>query len=145
MKKKDFIYRRIKRTYKNIIETIKKDSSLRFMLIMPVVGLIYYGFILATGNSIPCLFYTLTGYYCPGCGLTTMVLFIGEADFLRAFEANRAVFVILPFVILLYIASILSKFICSNRIKIIYEKHKVIVEMLLLVYLIAFGIIRNIT
>jgi hypothetical protein len=45
---------------------------------------------------IPCLWTTLFGYHCPGCGLTTASINIVKLDFVGAWEANPLAFLILP-------------------------------------------------
>ncbi len=37
------------------------------------------------GSLQPCLFHTLTGYYCPGCGGSRAVMALLHGDFLRSF------------------------------------------------------------
>lgn len=59
---------------------------------------LFYAFIciLAGHPLIPCLFHTVTGLYCPGCGVSRMCLSILSLDFASAFKANAAVFLLLP-------------------------------------------------
>lgn len=45
---------------------------------------------------IPCLWSTIFGVKCPGCGLTTATVFILKFQFAAAWEANRLAFIILP-------------------------------------------------
>lgn len=44
----------------------------------------------------PCLFRTLTGLYCPGCGITRMLHALVHGDFVRAFGMNAMVLAMLP-------------------------------------------------
>ena len=53
--------------------------------IVLLVGLFYYLVICVTGKRIPCLFYTITGLYCPGCGITRMAVSLLRLDFEKAF------------------------------------------------------------
>ena len=59
---------------------------------------LFYAFIciLAGHPLVPCLFHTVTGLYCPGCGVSRMCLSILSLDFASAFKANAAVFLLLP-------------------------------------------------
>lgn len=64
--------------------------------VLLLAGLAYAGFCKATGWALPCLFYKLTGLYCPGCGVTRMCLALLRLDFPAAFAANKGVFAALP-------------------------------------------------
>ena len=44
----------------------------------------------------PCLYTTCTGQRCPGCGMTTALLFLLDVDLTSAYAANRGIFVVLP-------------------------------------------------
>jgi hypothetical protein len=45
---------------------------------------------------IPCLWKTLFGWTCPGCGISTATMRILEFNFAGAYQANGFVFVVLP-------------------------------------------------
>jgi len=45
---------------------------------------------------IPCIWKTLFGFHCPGCGLTTAFISILELDLKKAFESNWLIFIIMP-------------------------------------------------
>ena len=45
---------------------------------------------------IPCLWKTIFGFHCPGCGLTTAFISIMELDFRKAFESNWIIFILVP-------------------------------------------------
>jgi uncharacterized membrane protein len=46
---------------------------------------------------IPCIWKTIFGFHCPGCGLTTAFINLLELNVKKAFESNRLIFIILPF------------------------------------------------
>jgi hypothetical protein len=46
---------------------------------------------------IPCIWKTLFGFHCPGCGLTAAFISLLKIDFSQAFEKNRLIFIVLPF------------------------------------------------
>ena len=50
------------------------------------------------GFGIPCLFHRITGFKCPGCGITTLCTSLLRFDIRAAFKANPFVFVTLPFI-----------------------------------------------
>lgn len=45
---------------------------------------------------IPCLWKTIFGFHCPGCGLTTALIGLMELDFRKAFESNWIIFILVP-------------------------------------------------
>ncbi len=90
------------------------------------------------GFGIPCIFHRLTGFKCPGCGTTTMLVMLSRLDFKGALGANRFVFATLPFIAFELIFAV------TYRIK--EKKLPSWNEKLLFVYigmLIAWGFIRN--
>ena len=48
---------------------------------------------------IPCIWKSIFGFNCPGCGLTASFISILELNFKKALESNWLIFVILPFVL----------------------------------------------
>lgn len=66
-------------------------------VLLLLVGLAYGGLCMAVGRPlIPCPFYAITGWYCPGCGVSRMCLALLRLDFAAAFQANRLLFLLLP-------------------------------------------------
>ena len=63
------------------------------------VGIAYLIFVSLTGLGIPCIFHTLTGLHCPGCGITRMFVALGRLDFAAAWDANALVLLLLPFLV----------------------------------------------
>ena len=45
---------------------------------------------------IPCLWKTIFGFHCPGCGLTTALISLMNLDFRGAFERNWMIFIVMP-------------------------------------------------
>ena len=60
------------------------------------LGLGYAAFIHLTGWAIPCLFRQVTGFKCPGCGVTSMCLALLRLDFAAAWQANPVLLLLLP-------------------------------------------------
>ena len=58
---------------------------------------------------IPCIWKSLFGFECPGCGLTSALISLIKLDFRNAIESNWIIFVIVP-VGLYYLAKDFSKF-----------------------------------
>jgi len=80
-------------------EKERKKRLVRIWLILLVLGVLYYCFFRVTGIGIPCLFRLITGFKCPGCGISTMLIRITELDLAGAFAANRFLFVTSPFLL----------------------------------------------
>lgn len=66
-----------------------------------LLGIAYVIFVKITGWGLPCPIKLVTGKYCPGCGISRMLLAMLTLDFEAAYYANRLLFFLLP-VILLY-------------------------------------------
>ena len=75
-------------------------------LIILAGGILYLKVISPTFNiHIPCIFKTITGLDCPGCGLTRASLALLDGDLYQAFRYNMLVFIITPLLALyLYLA-----------------------------------------
>lgn len=104
-----------------------------------LLGLAYLAFVRLTGWRIPCPFYTVTGFLCPGCGITRMMVALSLPDLAAAYAANPAVFCAAPLLIALRLQD-------DYR----YIRHALppsghrIIYPLLLIYFLGFGIWRNI-
>ncbi|MBR4304709.1 MAG: DUF2752 domain-containing protein [Clostridia bacterium] len=59
-------------------------------------GLIYLVLVRVTGWRIPCVFYELSGKYCPGCGITRMFVALSRLDFAAAAGYNLLALILLP-------------------------------------------------
>ncbi len=88
-----------------------------------------------------CPIYETFHVYCPGCGLTRMLLSILKLNFYQAFRYNPLVFIMLPFSLFLLIEKLYSEY--KNK-KSLYSKIPNYVWYIILVILIAYGILRNI-
>lgn len=103
-------------------------------------GIAYYAWLKAGGTAVPCMFRKITGWKCPGCGITTMLWNLLEFDFLNAYRANPFLFLTGPFLLIEMIyLSILS-----------YKGRKIPRwnDRVLVVYtcaLVIFGVVRNIS
>lgn len=86
-----------------------------------------------TNIGIPCVFRELTGFYCPGCGITRVVLSLFKLDVVQAFRYNPLLFVLLP----LY----LIYFVTTKKQMTMMSKATMAV---MLIITLAFGLLRNI-
>lgn len=70
-------------------------------MVLAAVGVyITFSAILKTVSGIdiciPCIWKSIFGLNCPGCGLTTAFISLMELNFNHAFEANWLIFIIIP-------------------------------------------------
>ena len=77
-------------------------TVLRTVTLLLCAGLLYAFFFRKTGLAVPCPVFRLTGFKCPGCGVSRMCLALLHGDFAEAFRQNRAVLLLTP--AFLYIA-----------------------------------------
>lgn len=114
-------------------------SKMKLILILISFLIIYFILSELLDVGIPCLFYEITGYYCPGCGITRLLFSFLKLDFYQAFRYNPLIF------ILILITGIywLVKFILKKFMNISIEIPNY-VYYILLVIVIIFGILRNI-
>jgi len=90
------------------------------------------------GAGQPCPIYSLTGYYCPGCGATRMCLSLLRGDIISAVRYN-------PFLLVTFVFwGVVSVFAFIGRPGIFRKKRFLLIAFFVtLVCGIAFGIIRN--
>lgn len=69
--------------------------------VLLALGLAYAAFASATGLLIPCPFRTVTGWKCPGCGVSHLCLALLRLDFAAAWAANPGLFCALPVLVVL--------------------------------------------
>ena len=114
---------------------------IRIYIVLLIVFISYYFINKYTGFYIPCIFRLVTGYLCPGCGITSCLFSILKLDFKSAFNYNPLVFIYLPFII--------AYFIYLSYLYIYDKKDKILVKIpnyylyILIIITILYGIIRN--
>ncbi|MCR5833272.1 MAG: DUF2752 domain-containing protein [Selenomonadaceae bacterium] len=105
-----------------------------------LLGIAYFLWVKFTGLSLPCPFHYLTGYYCPGCGITTMILSLSAGDMQSAFVANRALFLLIPGIIWLIIQDQTDLLMQTPKQRSVHKALLLSVLICLLIY----GIVRNV-
>lgn len=108
-------------------------KKLLFIIFFTSLIVVYYIANKLCGFAIPCIFSKITGFYCPGCGVTRLLFSLLKLDFYQAFRYNPLIFILL---------------ICYGIYKLINLKYhfklpKYTVYIVLLV-VILFGVFRNI-
>lgn len=115
-----------------------KKKMRQFCVILGI-GIGYLVWIQVTSLSIPCLFHKITGWLCPGCGITTLFLCMFKLDFKGAFQANPFLFITGPVLI--------AELIYYNFMKMKGNKIPQWNNVLLVIYVVSlciFGVWRNI-
>ncbi len=123
-----------------------KDRIKKVIFIVGICLFIFIGYYYLNNQysfSIPCIFYKITGYYCPGCGITRCLFSLLNLNFYEAFRYNQLVFMLLPF-IGVCVSYKIYLYIWNKEDKIIKRIPNVIWILLLLITII-FGILRNIS
>ena len=110
----------------------KKIIAFAIFCVLLVGYFIFYKY---TKIAIQCPIHYITGFYCPGCGITRMLFSIIKLDFYQAFRFNPLVFILLVLYIIYFILKYLIKINIKIPDKALYG---------LIVLLIVYGILRNI-
>ena len=121
--------------YKRAIKVAKRIG------IMIGIGFCYGLWCKLGGFTIPCLFYQITGKYCPGCGMTRMGLSLMQLDLRSAFHNNSAVFILLPLGLVIGIRW-MERYIRYGKRG--FTRGEEIAFVFMIIVLIVFGILRNI-
>ncbi len=107
------------------------------LLLLLTAGLGYYFLLRYTDISIPCVFRSITGYKCPGCGITTMLLLLADGDFAAAKAEN----IFLYYTLLPLLVAVCMRYSTGMR-----QYHSFLDKVcfpLYLAALLAFGVYRN--
>lgn len=117
---------------------MKKNRTILIILILLSFYLIQSHF---THKFIPCIFHEVTGLYCPGCGVTRMILSLLKGDIIQAFYYNQLLFISLPFFLILIINNFIAQI--KNKTP-IYKKIPNKIYIFYIILLLLFMILRNI-
>ena len=115
---------------------IKKE--IRYLLIILGVGFGYYIWLTHTHLGIPCPFRMFTGWLCPGCGITHMLIALIQLDFHTAYLENPFLLLTSPFLI--------GEILYQRYLQLTKQTNPQWNQVLLWLYVIAlitFGILRN--
>lgn len=111
-----------------------------FVVVLLLVGI--YFFYDPTHNLLfpKCIFYSLTGYKCPGCGSQRAIYHLLHFNLSGAFKENMLLVLTIPLILLLAYAEMVRKKKSSFYIKI--HSQKLIVGYFVVVLL--WGVLRNV-
>lgn len=115
-------------------------ALLKPILVLLVLGATYLFIFQKIGIGIPCVFYELTGYKCPGCGMTHALSEIWNGNFYSAWEYNALCLTVLPIVCIYYLYRSIKENRRRGKEFYIWEY---ILLIILLVIVLLYGYIRN--
>ncbi len=116
-------------------------TVLKRCLVILSIGIAYALIYRFTGFGLKCPVKALTGYLCPGCGITRMSMAILRLDFISAFHYNPVLLCILP-VLLIIKAERSYKYIKYGKVT--TSKFETAIIYAMLICLLVFGVLRNI-
>lgn len=111
---------------------MKKNKIIFIGIIVLIISYGYYFLNSRYGFSIPCPFHLITGFYCPGCGVTRMIFSILKLDFYQAFRYNPLLFILS----ILYIIFIVERVIRKKDYK-VSNKAAIVILVILILYAVA--------
>lgn len=83
----------------------KKGKLIWSLLLLTMLVLLSFLYLFLNrkyGISIPCVFYEITGFYCPGCGVTRVIFSLLQLDFMQAIYYNVLIVVLIPIFLFVY-------------------------------------------
>lgn len=112
----------------------------RFMTILCIVFLLFilYWFHI----NIPCIFHKITGFYCPGCGITRSLYHLVTLNIYQSFRYNPLLFVLYPILIPYFFYKVYIWL--FNKNDNITKKVPNSIWITLIIILLLYGVIRNI-
>lgn len=124
--------------------SLKKRIIILLISIAIIIGLLglYFLVFLNYGIVIPCIFRKITGFYCPGCGITRMISSLIQLDFYQAFRYNPLLFIAFPFIMFCLLETVI-KWLLGKK-DYFYQKLDNKIWTVLLIITLLFGVVRNI-
>lgn len=122
----------------------KKDFLVKILkpiLVLALIGAIYFFIFIKTGVGIPCLFRKITGYMCPGCGMTHAIASILTGDIKAAWNYNELSITIVPIVCLYLLYRVVRE---KKQVKVEFYLWEYFLLAVLFVIVVAYGFMRNI-
>ena len=105
-----------------------------------ILGFLYLLFFQKFKFGMPCIFYKLTGYKCPGCGMTHAMAEIWEGNYISAMRYNALSLTVLPVVCIYLFYRYVRQVLKKREDFYIWEY---IMLLFLLIVTLGYGCIRN--
>lgn len=124
-------------------KNVRLIKSIALVISAAVILSVYYFLREKFGISIVCPIYKITGFYCAGCGMTRMCVYIINFDFYKAFRSNMLAFVsVIP--VTLCIGSLFYEYIFERKLIGKTEFIRSIYLKTMIVLIVLYSILRNI-
>ena len=127
-------------TSKTMTEKERFNRILKEAGVILAIGVAYFVFVSLTGMYVPCPIRMLTGYLCPGCGISHYFVHMAHLDFSAAFHDNQYIFFFVPIAIPYWIFKSYQYIKTGQRR---YSKLELAIFVLALIAAILFGVFRN--
>ncbi len=121
-------------------QKINKIILKKFKTILCIVLLLIILYLL--NIKIPCIFHRITGFYCPGCGITRSLYHLFTLNFYQSFRYNPLLFILYPILIPYCIYKIYVWL--FNKDDNITKKIPNLIWIILVIAFLLYGILRNI-
>ncbi|HHX62402.1 MAG TPA: DUF2752 domain-containing protein [Epulopiscium sp.] len=112
---------------------LKKNEAVILGLMVVALSIFVYFKDPFNGPILPCIFNKITGFYCPGCGMTRAVNSCFKFDFYQALRFNALLFIMPITLGAYYLAKHMKK-----------PKIATIILIIMLAIAVGYGILRNI-
>ncbi len=114
---------------------------IKISTVLLILGCAYAVFFKTTGIGVACMFKAVTGFDCPGCGMTRMCTSLLMLDFKSAWSYNPVIMCMLPMGAVLLFRG-LKRYIQTGKNS--TPKWEDTVMIIMIVILLIFGVVRNI-
>lgn len=114
---------------------------LRTAVILLVTGCAYGIFLHFTGIGLVCPVNFVTGWKCPGCGVTHMCLALMRLDFRAAYMANPALFLLSPLLMIISVPYFVG-YIMTGKRQMRFWQNALL--WICIIILVLYGIARNV-
>lgn len=105
-----------------------------------LAGGLYAVFVRLTGLAVPCVFRKLTGWLCPGCGITRACLSLMRGDIKASFSYNPFLYIAGPCIIYLIVKEDMN-YIKNNTFQL--NRQDTVLTYILIAAALVFGVARN--
>ena len=119
----------------------RKNKVIKEVLGIIIIGFAYLVFVRITSLYLPCPFRFITGYRCPGCGISHMFTELSKGNLHNAFHHNSFVMIIL-IPALIYTIYRSRRYIKDNQTS--YSILEIVILSIVLISAVIFAVYRNI-